>query len=176
MTTISEEYYVLSNNYSKVNFVVNMEDDREFSLLMDKEISTSTSVNFECISLKSFESIAAPFDVSVNTEILFDLDFLPTLSELELYQTSLIPAKVINKDYIYLHCYNIINIEEECIGFDFSKLSNIPLEKRLAFKPSLGAIVVFFHKSIMDKLNSVKEMQYVKHKKASDWSIEWEMS
>ncbi|WP_219033292.1 hypothetical protein [Shewanella algae] len=93
MTTISEEYYVLSNNYSKVNFVVNMEDDREFSLLMDKEISTSTPVNFECISLKSFESIAAPFDVSVNTEILFDLDFLPTLSELELYQTSLIPAK-----------------------------------------------------------------------------------
>lgn len=172
MTPISEEYYVLSNNYSKVNFVVNMEDDREFSLLM----TTSTPVNFECISLKSFESIAAPFDVSVNTEILFDLDFLSTLSGLKLYQTSLVPAKIINKDYIYLHCYNIINIEEECIGFDFSKLSNIPLEKRLAFKPSLGAIVVFFHKSIIDKLNSVKEMQYVKHKKVSDWSIEWEMS
>ncbi|TOD90199.1 hypothetical protein CGJ54_21095, partial [Vibrio parahaemolyticus] len=25
---ISEEYYVLSNDYSKVNFVVNMEDER----------------------------------------------------------------------------------------------------------------------------------------------------
>ncbi|EGR3476656.1 hypothetical protein DC868_23050, partial [Vibrio parahaemolyticus] len=95
---ISEEYYVLSNDYSKVNFVVNMEDERGFSLLMDKAISTSMHVNFECISLESFSAIDAPFDVSVNTEILFDLDFLEVLSELTLYKNSLVPAKIKDKE------------------------------------------------------------------------------
>ncbi|EJG0855382.1 hypothetical protein C0K79_RS22855, partial [Vibrio parahaemolyticus] len=113
MMPISEEYYVLSNDYSKVNFVVNMEDERGFSLLMDKAISTSMHVNFECISLENFSAIDAPFDVSVNTEILFDLDFLEVLSELTLYKNSLVPAKIKDKEFVYLHCYNIIDIEDE---------------------------------------------------------------
>ncbi|QQD04618.1 hypothetical protein JCT85_24980 (plasmid) [Vibrio parahaemolyticus] len=174
--SISEEYYVLSNDYSKVNFVVNMEDERGFSLLMDKAISTTMHVNFECISLKSFSAIDAPFDVYVNTKILFDLYFLAVLSELMLYKNSLVPAKIKEKEFVYLHCYNIIDIEDEVKGFNFDLLSEIPIEERLVFKPSYGAIVVFFHKSIIEKINSVKIFSYAKYQKASDWSVEWEMS
>ncbi|UTZ44496.1 hypothetical protein [Vibrio campbellii] len=173
---IREEYYVLSNDYSKVNFVVNMEDEHGFSLLMDKAIPTSMHVNFECISLKSFSSIDATFDISVNTEILFDLDFLEVLSKLTLYRNSLVPAKIKDKEFVYLHCYNIIDIEDEVKGFNFELLSEIPIEERFVFKPSYGAIVVFFHKSIIDKINSVKSFSYAKYQKVSDWSVEWEMS
>ncbi|KOH29579.1 hypothetical protein ACZ93_18690, partial [Vibrio parahaemolyticus] len=43
-----------------------------------------------------------------------------------------------------LHCYNIIDIEDEVKGVNFDLLSEIPIEERLVFKPSYGAIVVFF--------------------------------
>ncbi|MCF9492434.1 hypothetical protein J7904_12645, partial [Vibrio parahaemolyticus] len=66
------------------------------------------------------------------------------LSELTLYKTAIVPAKIKDKEFVYLHCYNIIDIEDEVKGVNFDLLSEIPIEERLVFKPSYGAIVVFF--------------------------------
>lgn len=176
MTALIEEYYVLSNDYSKVNYVVNMEDEREAKLAKGESLSSSHPINFECVCLKRFEPREAPFDVSVNTEILFDLDFSPALSSLHLYKNALLPCKIMDKGFVYLHCCNVIDIEEDGAGFDFERLADIPLQKRLVFKPSFGSIVVFFHKSVIQAIIGVKTPSYARCQKVADWSAEWEMS
>ncbi|WP_394136521.1 hypothetical protein [Aliivibrio fischeri] len=174
--SIKNEYYVFSNDYSKVNYVVNMNDTRRFGILRDQAISTTMPVSFECKSLSTFKPIEAPFDISVSSKILFDMEYMQSLIELDLYKSSLVPAKIIDKNYIYMHCYNIINILDEKEGFNFEELKNIPLDNRLIFKPSFESIVVFFHKSVIETLESIKQPLYVKSIKIADWTMEWEMS
>lgn len=172
---INDEYYVFSNDYSKVNFVVNMNDTRRLGLLRDQSISTSIPVSFECKSLRTFKPIEAPFDISASTKLLFDMDYAKPLAELELYRNSLVPAKIIDKDYLYLHCYNIINILDEKLGFDFEKLHGIPLKNRLVFTPSFESIIVFFHKSVVDAIEAIKPPSYAKPVKVADWTLASEM-
>ncbi|CAM3279221.1 hypothetical protein SHPE106448_05430 [Shewanella pealeana] len=173
---IKDEYYVFSNDYSKVNFVVNMNDTRRLGILRDQAISTNVPASFECKSLRTFKPIAASFDISASTKLLFDMDYAKPLVELNLYNNSLVPAKIIDKDYLYLHCYNIINILDDEVGFDFEELNGIPLENRLVFTPSFESIIVFFHKSVVDAIVAIKPPSYAKQVKVSDWTLELEMS
>ena len=173
---IKDEYYVFSNDYSKVNFVVNMNDTRRLGILRDQAILTNISASFECKSLRTFKPIAAAFDISASTKLLFDMDYAQPLAELDLYKNSLVPAKVIDKDYLYLHCYNIINILDDEVGFDFEKLNSIALENRLVFRPSFESIIVFFHQSVIDAIVAIKTPSYAKPVKVSDWTIESEFS
>ncbi len=173
---IKNEYYVFSNDYSKVNYVVNMNDCRRLGTFRDQAISTSIPASFECKSLKTFKPIAAIFDISANNKLLFDMDYAKPLVALNLYQTSLVPAKIADKDYLYLHCYNIINILDEQVGFDFEMLNATALENRLVFRPSFESIIFFFHKSVVDAIIAIKPPSYAKPVKVSDWTLELEMS
>ncbi|WP_299808111.1 hypothetical protein [uncultured Shewanella sp.] len=173
---MKDEYYVFSNDYAKVNFVVNMNDSRRLGTLRDQAISTNIPASFECKSLKTFKPIAAVFDISVSTKLLFDMDYAKPLVDLNLYQTSLVPAKIVDKDYLYLHCYNIINILDEQIGFNFEALNNVPLGNRLVFKPSFESIIVLFHQSVINAIETIKPPVYAKAINVSDWTIEKEMS
>ncbi|MBL4914369.1 hypothetical protein JMA39_14770 [Shewanella schlegeliana] len=173
---IKDEYYVFSNDYSKVNFVVNMNDSRRLGILRDQAISTNIPASFECKSLKTFKPIEAVFDISVSTKLLFDMDYAKPLVELDLYNNSLVPAKIVDKDYLYLHCYNIINILDDEVGFDFEELNAVALENRLVFRPSFESIIVFFHKSVIDAIESIKKPSYAKPVKVADWTMELEMS
>lgn len=44
----------------------------------------------------------------------------------DFYKTSLVPALVTKKDYLYLHCYNIIDIDDGNY-LDFNKLYDVPI-------------------------------------------------
>ncbi|MGS0682628.1 hypothetical protein ACVBIL_15875 [Shewanella sp. 125m-7] len=128
------------------------------------------------MNVKTFKPIAAKFDISVSTKLLFDMDYAKPLAELNLYQTSLAPAKIVDTDYLYLHCYNIINILDEQVGFDFEALNAIPLENRLVFTPSFESIMVFFHQSVVNAIEAIKPPSYAKPIKVSDWTMAREMS
>ncbi|MGS0689314.1 hypothetical protein [Shewanella sp. 30m-9] len=82
--SIQDEYFVFSNDYSKVSFVVNMNDTRRLRILRDQAISTTIPASFECKSLKTFKPIAAKFDISASTKLLFDMDYAKPFVELNL--------------------------------------------------------------------------------------------
>lgn len=174
--SIKDEYYLFSNDYSKVNFVVNMNDSRRLGILRDQPISTTIPASFECKSLTTFKPIEAKFDIAAFGKILFDMDYAKALVELDLHKNSLVPAKIIDKEYLYLHCYNIINILDDEEGFDFDKLRDIPQENRLVFRPSFESVIIFFHKSVIDVIEAIKTPSFAKSIKVSDWTLESEMS
>ncbi|EGQ8292253.1 hypothetical protein ABV436_000030 [Vibrio parahaemolyticus] len=172
---ISDDYFVVSENFEYVNYFVNYNDERDFDIFSNGTVSSFKPVDFLCFDFLSTEKITPDFDVHVSNDILLSMDFLDKLKSVYLYKCSIMPASVNGMDYIYIHCGNVIDILDGD-DFNFEKLSSIPEEKRGLFKPSEDSMTYLFHKNFIDNVLNGGQLQSSKVISASKWTMDWMLS
>ncbi|CAV26848.1 hypothetical protein AB4516_22535 [Vibrio sp. 10N.222.54.F12] len=172
---ISDDYFIVSENYKNVNYIVSYDDERDFDILSNGTVASFTPVVFKCFDFISTEKIKPIFDVYVSNDILLSVDFYRKLKSIYLYKCSAVPASVNGSDYIYIHCGNVIDIIDGD-KLDFEILSSIPIEKRIIFKPSEDSMTYLFHKSFINNVLNGGDLQSGKVISASKWTMEWMLS
>ncbi len=172
---ISDDYFIVSENFEHVNYIVNYDDERDFDIFSSGTVSSFKPVMFTCFDFLSTKKVKPNFDVHVSNDILLNMVFFEKLRETYLYKCSILPSAVNDCKYIYIHCGNVIDIIDED-GLNFEKLSLIPEEKRTIFKPSEDSITYLFHKNFIDNVLNGGNLQSAKVISANDWIMEWMLS
>ncbi|WP_299022716.1 hypothetical protein [uncultured Photobacterium sp.] len=175
MDPIEKQYFVLATDYDVVDYVINFEDERSLDIKLDRELVFEKAAQFECLDFASLVKKEVNFDISIDCEMLFSTKYQELFNNGGFHKTSVVPANVGHKPYLYIHCYNIIEcIEAETLNLE--KLNNIPLDKRLIFKPSIGSLHTYFHKDVVEKLQAICPPKDVRIIELSNWSPKCEFS
>lgn len=152
---IAEDYLVIAPSDKNTPLLISYEDERDFDITAHGTVSATSPVQFKCMDIRTLEDSEPDVDFYVANDILLSTAYSASLASMPLYHCSVLDASVNGADYLYLHCGNVIDIVEED-GFNFSRLANIPVEKRTLFKPSEDSMTYLFHRTFWEQLSACK--------------------